>query len=42
MSVASLVRGLEDEAITIIREVTAECPSPVLAAKTPPCFSTPR
>lgn len=30
MSVASLVRGLEDEAITIIREVTAECASPVL------------
>jgi sulfate adenylyltransferase subunit 2 len=30
MSVTSLVRGLEDEAITIIREVTAECASPVL------------
>ena len=30
MSAASLVRGLEDEAITIIREVTAECASPVL------------
>lgn len=30
MSVASLVRGLEDEAITIIREVTAECATPVL------------
>ena len=30
MTAASLVRGLEDEAITIIREVTAECESPVL------------